>query len=94
MVGERWALAGGGAGLGPNLAVNTTVDLNFGRGKQVRVYNGQPDPSDPSHFTIGYKVDGQRGTIDGRLADHDKPDWNRVTLNFRDGPSVPFNEPE
>ena len=32
-----------------------------------RFYAGQPDPADPSHFTIDYDLNGKRGTLDGRL---------------------------
>jgi hypothetical protein len=32
-----------------------------------RVFAGQPDPRNASHFTIGYEVDGKPGTIDGWL---------------------------
>jgi hypothetical protein len=40
-------------------------------GKSLRFYAGQADPKDPSHFTIDYDFDGQRGTIDGWLTDDD-----------------------
>jgi len=36
-----------------------------------RIYAGQPDPKDPSHFTICYVVDGQPCILDGRLDDND-----------------------
>ena len=35
---------------------------------QLRVFAGQPDPADTSHFTIHYELDGQPGDIDGWLA--------------------------
>jgi hypothetical protein len=35
--------------------------------EMFRFYAGQPDPSDPSRFTIDYDVDGRRGTIHGQL---------------------------
>lgn len=35
--------------------------------QQLRVYAGQPDPADASHFTINYVLDGQPGVIDGWL---------------------------
>jgi hypothetical protein len=38
-------------------------------GNLLRLYAGQIDPADPSHFTIGYWLDGQSGTIDGRMRD-------------------------
>jgi hypothetical protein len=69
---------------GPSLQVRTTggdvfpvrwVDgvLRTDRepGKSLRFYGGQPDPKDPSHFTVDYEFDGQRGTIDGWLTDDD-----------------------
>ena len=54
----------------------------------LRYYAGQPDPNDPTHFTFGYAIDGQRGTIDGRL--------NlacQVILTFRDGPATRQSAP-
>lgn len=36
-------------------------------GNKLRFYAGQPDPNDPSRFTIAYEVDGRPGAIDGRL---------------------------
>jgi len=37
-------------------------------GKDVlRVFAGQPDPADPSHFTIRYQINGREGFIDGWL---------------------------
>jgi hypothetical protein len=36
-----------------------------------QLYNGQPDPLDSSHFTIGYYFEGKGGTIDGWLRDND-----------------------
>jgi hypothetical protein len=32
-----------------------------------RFYAGQPDPADPSRFTIDYDMNGTRGTIRGRV---------------------------
>jgi hypothetical protein len=42
---------------------------------QFRFYAGQPDPNDPSHFTIDYDLDGKRGRIHGRLKDDGKVEW-------------------
>ena len=36
-----------------------------------RLYAGQVDPADPTHFTIDYAIDGQRNTIDGYLKNND-----------------------
>jgi hypothetical protein len=33
----------------------------------IRIYAGQPDTSDPSHFTIRYESGGKTGTVDGRV---------------------------
>lgn len=41
---------------------------------QLRLYAGQADPADASHFTIAYDLDGQTGVIDGWL----KPDGSVV----------------
>jgi hypothetical protein len=49
---------------------------------RVRLFAGQPDASDPTHFTIGYAVNGKTGTIDGWLTNVD-----RVNLQVRDGPA-------
>jgi hypothetical protein len=46
-----------------------------------RLFAGQPDPNDASHFTIAYECDGQKGTIDGWLMNDDS-----VKLEVRDGP--------
>ena len=37
-----------------------------------RIFAGQPDPADPTHFTIPYDIDGKPGVIDGRLTDGDR----------------------
>jgi hypothetical protein len=44
------------------------------------LFAGQLDPSDPAHFTIGYKVHGKPGKIDGWLLDDDT-----VRLEVRGG---------
>ena len=38
---------------------------------RLRLYAGQPDATDDSHFTIGYEHDGQNDTIDGFLLPND-----------------------
>jgi hypothetical protein len=47
----------------------------------VRIFAGQPDPGDPSHFTIRYQMWGQEDIVDGRLDDHE-----RITLTQRHMP--------
>jgi hypothetical protein len=50
----------------------------------VRIYCGQVDPRDSSHFTIVYEMWGQRDTLDGYLEDYDY-----VTLKPRRTPRPP-----
>jgi hypothetical protein len=50
---------------------------------QSRLYAGQPDPKDASHFTIDYEISGVRGTVDGWL----QPD-DTVKMQIRDGPAA------
>lgn len=51
-----------------------------GPGQVLRVYAGQADPQDPSHFTVRYEIDGTVGIMDGRLQD----DMN-LHFRIRDG---------
>ena len=44
---------------------------------RIKIFAGQPDPSDPSHFTISYELDGKPKTIDGWLNDDDTVRFNR-----------------
>jgi hypothetical protein len=39
--------------------------------QSLRFFAGQPDPSDPSHFTVEYEIFGLKDTIDGWLTDDD-----------------------
>jgi hypothetical protein len=48
----------------------------------LRLYAGQADSTDLSHFTIRYEVNNQPGTIDGWLKDDDT-----IKLEVRDGPA-------
>jgi hypothetical protein len=50
---------------------------------KYRFYSGQADPADQTHFTIHYAVNGQGGTLDGRL---DR--MSQVVLTIRDGPAT------
>jgi hypothetical protein len=82
---------------------NVMTDSCFGlwtglNRRSLRVYAGQADPADPSHFTIRYEVDGRPGTIDGHLTDHEGPfnsgrDWV-VKFDVRDGPAKGGFSPE
>jgi hypothetical protein len=67
-----------GMGQGPPISWTFTPAAN-GQSEQFdikipevfRFYAGQPDPADPSHFTIDYDLNGQRGTIHGYLRNDD-----------------------
>jgi hypothetical protein len=48
-------------------------------GNVLRIFAGQPDPNDPTHFTIDYQLDGRDGVIDGWLKD------DAVELRPREG---------
>lgn len=39
----------------------------------LRIYAGQPDPSDASRFTVEYELNGRRGILKGRVTDSNKP---------------------
>ena len=41
--------------------------LSYKPTERLRVFAGQADPNDESHFTIAYELDGVAGTIDGWL---------------------------
>lgn len=58
---------------------STERPLPVNYGNVVRFYAGQPDPNDPSHFTLPYQVDGRDGMIDGWVKD------NGIELRPRDG---------
>jgi hypothetical protein len=51
---------------------------------RVRIFAGQPDPADPSHFTIRYQFWEQEDTIDGRI-----DAAGNVTLTQRKIPGFP-----
>jgi hypothetical protein len=38
---------------------------------EMRIYAGQPDPADASHFTMRYEIGNRHGLIDGWLRDDD-----------------------
>jgi hypothetical protein len=46
------------------------LEMCLAAGDRVRIYEGQPDSADATHFTIDYDLNGQRGTIDGNLDDN------------------------
>jgi hypothetical protein len=49
----------------------------------IRLFWGQVDPDHADHFTIGYLLNDQPGTIDGWLKDD-----GQVDLRVRDGPAT------
>ncbi len=66
------------------------------RQQTLRIFAGQPDDADASHFTIGYELDGKRGTIDGWLRNPGQRvhltlfgpvcKFESIQLKVRDGP--------
>jgi hypothetical protein len=54
----------------------------FEKAKRLRFYAARLDPENPAKFSIRYEMDGQAGTIDGRLAGNAD-----VVLTIRDGPA-------
>jgi hypothetical protein len=51
------------ARLKPGASLETPPAIDYGN--RLRVFAGQADVKDPSHFTIAYELDGRAGTIDG-----------------------------
>ena len=47
---------------------------------RLKIFAGQVDPNDNSHFTISYELDGEPGIIDGNLEN------SGLRLTFRNGP--------
>jgi hypothetical protein len=50
--------------------------------QRLRVFAGQADPNDPTHFTIRFEQDGRAGIVDGYVCDKKRvsgrytfPDW-------------------
>jgi hypothetical protein len=60
----------------------TFLHGNFDPTRRLRFFAAQLDPLNPAHFTVGYEMDGQAGTIDGTYqVDGD------VVMTLRDGPA-------
>jgi hypothetical protein len=49
---------------------------------RLRIFAGQIDPSDSSHFTVPYELNGKPGVIEGRLRDDES-----VTMSVGSGPA-------
>ncbi|HYO08086.1 MAG TPA: hypothetical protein VER17_03875 [Tepidisphaeraceae bacterium] len=58
-----------------------------------RVFAGQPDPVDPSRFTIGYELNGARGLIDARLLPDDDLDLVPRDGQVMEGQQFPVWQP-
>lgn len=67
----------------------TFLHGNFDPTRRLRFFAAQLDPTNPAHFTVGYEMDGQAGTIDGTYqVDGD------VVMTIRDGPAkIPQDPP-
>jgi len=61
--------------------------------KAIQLYPGQPDPGDPTHFTVGYEYDGRPGTIDAYLQDKGSANGERIRFVVRDGPVKTSGDP-
>lgn len=83
-VSIRWSSeSSGGSDTAPRLvAMAPALDVPL-LGGSNRLYFGQPDAKDASHFTIKYEIDNVPGTIDGWLQADDT-----VRLETRDGPAA------
>jgi hypothetical protein len=57
-------------------------DLNAST-RDLRIFAGQADGDDRSHFTIEYELNGQRGTLDGWLENDDT-----INIKLRSGPAT------
>ncbi len=74
------------AGWRPGAELKTTGAV-YSTGIQVastgrlRLFSGQADPRDLSHFTIRYELNGKYGLIDGWLRENDE-----LEMSFRDSP--------
>jgi hypothetical protein len=55
----------------PREALSTTFTPNFVQDLDGVIYAGQPDPTDPSHFTIRCVENGAEQVVDGWLRDDD-----------------------
>ncbi len=76
------------------LGDGTSIALN--PDERLRLYAGQPDASDPAHFTIRYMLGGKPGLIDARMLDlpaaknvpnfGELPPRPGIRLDIRNGP--------
>lgn len=61
-----WTVGDSRSGRSGTIIVPLSVET---QSKKLRLFAGQPDPVDPTHFSFDYEVGGRRGTIDGWLAE-------------------------
>ena len=66
-------------------ATGTRLELMRQPGDNLRLFDGRPDPNDPSRFTIDIQVNGTTYTMDGQLRDNDT-----VTLTPRASSHVKY----
>ena len=45
------------------------LQIELGPSDRLRLYAGQADPNDRTRFTLRYELNGQSGTVEGRLLD-------------------------
>jgi hypothetical protein len=62
--------------------VERFFDFGNYNGTDMRIFAGQVDPKDPSHFTVQIHLDEKREVIEGRLLDD-----GTVSLAFRGIPA-------
>jgi hypothetical protein len=67
MISETGTLSRWSRGHGPDMAFDLGAGVSDG--SITRIFAGQPDPNDESHFTINFERNGQRSTWDGWLID-------------------------
>ena len=69
---------------------STAVAFVDRHGAWPRVFAGQPDPHDPSHFTIAFEWRGRHGVLDGWLKDDDTVSMHvREPIAVEDGSDAP-----
>jgi hypothetical protein len=71
----------------------TGVTVYLPRGHRFEVFAGREDDRDASHFTLGYRIDGVAGTVDGWLKEVKGDAEPSVELRIRDGPALDLTRP-
>ena len=78
---QTYWVARSGTGNPMSAVASGAVRLIQRQDDRVTIYAGQIDPTDASHFTIAYSINGLSGTLDGWLQNDDT-----VRFVARDGP--------